>query len=207
MKWSINNNKHFKIKDYDNYYKQFTNPKILKKYKIWFADEMRFGLMTNEKRSWNKVGERTRLPNQMEYANRYLYSAVSPLDGDSVHVIGFSDANAQTTDLFLDEINKQFPTTLNIIIWDNAPFHKSKILHNKENISILTLPSYGQELNPTERFFGEMRKATANKIHKDINTIEKLLHNEILIWINNKDRTKGLTFWDYMKIQLNILGS
>ena len=52
-----------------------------------------------------------------------------------------------------------------------------------------------------------MRKATANKIHKDINTIEKLLHNEILIWINNKDRTKGLTFWDYMKIQLNILGS
>ena len=37
----------------------------LKKYKIWFADEMRFGLMTNEKRSWNKVGERTRLPNQM----------------------------------------------------------------------------------------------------------------------------------------------
>jgi len=63
---------------------------ILKKYKIWFADEIRFGLMTNEKRSWNKVGERTRLPNQLEYANRYLYSAVSPVDGDSVHVIGFS---------------------------------------------------------------------------------------------------------------------
>ena len=92
MKWSTNEPKHFKLKDYDNYYKQFTNPKILKKYKIWFADEMRFGLMTNEKRSWNKVGERTRLPNQMEYANRYLYSAVSPLDGDSVHVIGFSDS-------------------------------------------------------------------------------------------------------------------
>jgi len=207
MKWSINKPKHFKLKDYDNYYKQFTNPKILKKYKIWFADEMRFGLMTNEKRSWNKVGERTRLPNQMEYANRYLYSAVSPVDGDSVHVIGFSDANAQTTDLFLDEINKEFPDTLNIIIWDNAPFHKSKILHSKENISILTLPSYGQELNPTERFFGEMRKATANKIHKDINTIEKLLNDEVLIWINDKDRTKGLIFWDYMKKQLNIIDS
>jgi len=207
MNWSINATKHFKVKDYDNYYNQFTNPNILKKYKIWFADEMRFGLMTNEKRSWNKVGERTRLPNQMEYANRYLYSAVSPIDGNSVHVIGFSDANAQTTDLFLDEINKQFPDTINIIIWDNAPFHKSKILHSKKNISILTLPSYGQELNPTERFFGEMRKATANKIHKDINTIEKLLHEEVLIWINDKDRTKGLIFWDYMKKQLNIIDS
>ena len=207
MKWSLNKPKHFTLRDYNNYYKQFTNPEILKKYKIWFADEMRFGLMTNEKRSWNKVGERTRLPNQMEYKNRYLYSALSPIDGDSVHAIGFSDANAQTTNIFLDEINKQFPDTINIIIWDNAPFHKSKILHSKENISILTLPSYGQELNPTERFFGEMRKATANKIHKDIEAIEKLLHDEVVIWINDKDRTKGLIFWDYMKKQLNIIGS
>ena len=31
---------------------------------------------------------------------------------------------------FADEINKQFPDTINIIIWDNAPFHKSKILHS-----------------------------------------------------------------------------
>ena len=207
MKWSFIKPKHLTLSDCDNYYKQFTNPKILKKYKIWFADEMRFGLMTNEKRSWNKVGERTRLPNQLEYANRYLYSAVSPIEGDSVHVIGFSDANAQATNLFLDELNKQFPDTINIVIWDNAPFHKSKILHSKENISILTLPSYGQELNPTERFFGEMRKATANKIHKDINTIEKLLHDEVLVWINDKDRTKGLIFWDYMKKQLNIIDS
>jgi len=207
MKWSANVSRHFKLKDYDNYYNQFTKPNILKKYKIWFADEMRFGLMTNEKRSWNRVGERTKLPNQMEYANRYLYSAVSPVDGESVHIIGFSDANAQTTDLFLDEINKQFPDIINIIIWDNAPFHKSKILHSKKNISILTLPSYGQELNPTERFFGEMRKATANKIHKDINAIEKLINNEILVWINDKERTKGLIFWDYMKKQLNIINS
>jgi len=207
MKWHVSIAKDLTINDYDNYYKQFTSPKILNKYKIWFADEMRFGLMTNEKRSWNKVGLRTRLPNQMEYANRYLYSAVSPVDGESVHVIGFSDANAQATNLFLDEINKQSSDTINIIIWDNAPFHKSKILHSKDNISILTLPSYGQELNPTERFFGEMRKATANKIHKDINTIEKLLNDEVLVWINDKNRTKKLIFWDYMKEQLNIIAS
>ncbi|MEA3330179.1 MAG: IS630 family transposase [Campylobacterota bacterium] len=207
MKWSIKEPKDFILGDYSNYYNQFTTAKILEKYKIWFADEMRFGLMTNEKRSWNKVGERTRLPNQMEYANRYLYSAVSPVDGESVHIIGFSDANAEATSLFLDEINKQHSKTHNIIIWDNAPFHKSKTLHSKKNISILTLPSYGQELNPTERFFGEMRKSTANKIYKDINEIEKLLNDELLIWINDKDRTKKLILWDYMKEQLCIIDS
>lgn len=158
--------------------------------------------MTNEKRSWNKKGERTKLPNQMEYANRYMFSAISPLDGDSFHLIGFNDANTQTTNAFLDELNKNYPNTHNIIIWDNAPFHKPKILHNKKNLSILQLPSYGQELNPVERFFGEMRKATANKIHKDIDTIKKLLNDEVVRWINDKKRMKKLTCWDYIKKQI-----
>lgn len=163
---------------------------------------MRFGLMTNEKRSWSKVGERTRLPNQMEYKNRYLYSAVCPITGESVHIIGLSEATTKTTNLFLDEINKQHPNIHNIIIWDNASFHKPKVLHTKENLSICPLPSYGQELNPVERLFGEFRKATANKIHKDIDTIEKLLHEEVLVWINDKDRMKKLVYWDYFKKQL-----
>lgn len=76
MKWSIRFIKPFNFSFYNNYYDQF----LTKKYKIFYVDEMRFGLMTNEKRSWNKIGERTRLPNQMEYANRYLYSAISLLD-------------------------------------------------------------------------------------------------------------------------------
>ena len=170
--------------------------------KVFFADEMRFGLMTNEKRSWNKKGERTRLPNQMEYANRYIYSAISPIDGDSFHIIGFSDANSETTNVFLNEFQKNYPDTHNIIIWDIAPFHKSKILYEKENLTILPLPSYGQELNPVERFFGELRKATANKIHKDINEIEQLLENEVINWIKDKERMKKLTYWKYIKEQI-----
>ncbi len=37
--------------------------------------------------------------------------------------------------------------------------HKPKILHEKENLTIIFLPSYEQELNPAERFFGEMKIA------------------------------------------------
>jgi transposase len=163
---------------------------------------MRFGLMTNEKRSWNKKGERTRLPNQMEYANRYLYSAISPVDGDSFHVIGFNNIDSKTTNVFLNELQKNYPHTHNLVIWDNAPFHKPKILHQKENLTILPLPSYGQELNPVERFFEEMRKVTANAVYKDINEIEQLLQNEVIQWINDKKRMKKLTYWEYIENQL-----
>lgn len=160
--------------------------------------------MTNEKRSWSKIGQRTKLPNQLEYSNRYMYSALSPIDGDSFHIIGFSDANTQSTNIFLDELQKQYFDKINVIIWDNAAFHKPSILHSKKNISILQLPSYAQELNPVERFFGEMRKVTANKIFNDIDEMEKLLYSEVKIWINDKQKIKKLTFWDYIKKQLKV---
>ena len=103
---------------------------------------MRFGLMTNEKRSWSKIGQRTKLPNQLEYSNRYMYSALSPIDGDSFHIIGFSEVNTQSTNIFLDELKKHSQNKINIIIWDNAVFHKPSILHSKKNILVLQLPSY-----------------------------------------------------------------
>ncbi len=158
--------------------------------------------MTNEKRSWNKIGERSKLPNQMEYANRYLYSAISPALGDSFHIIGFSNADSITTNIFLDLLQEKYPDTHNIIIWDNAPFHRPQILHNKENLTILPLPSYGQELNPVERFFGELRKSTANRTYKDIQEIENLLDNEIVEWLNNKDKMKKLTYWNWIEEQI-----
>jgi len=68
-------------------------------------------------------------------------------------------------------------------------------------MTILPLPSYGQELNPVERFFGEMRKATANRIYKDIAQIEKLLDDEVANWMEDKKRMKKLTFWDWISKQ------
>jgi len=163
---------------------------------------MRFGLMTNEKRSWSAIGERSRLPNQIEYSNRYLYSAISPQHGDSFHIIGFNRTDTQSTNIFLDALQEHYPSTHNIVIWDNAPFHKPAILHSKENLTILTLPSYGQELNPVERFFGEMRKITANRTYVDIAELEKLLDDEVAIWMADKERMKKLTYWKWIEEQI-----
>ena len=66
-------------------------------------DEMRFGLISNYRRSWSKIGERTVIANQQEYTNRYLYSAIDPIHGDNFNVIGFNDANSLSVKLFLGE--------------------------------------------------------------------------------------------------------
>jgi hypothetical protein len=57
-----------KLKDYQYQYEYLT----IKPIKLFFVDEMRFGLISNYRRSWSKVGKRTVVANQQEYINRYL---------------------------------------------------------------------------------------------------------------------------------------
>jgi len=163
---------------------------------------MRYGLIGNFKRSWNKIGKRTTMAHSIGYVNRYLYSAISPIDGDIFNMIGFDDATTKETDIFLDNLKLAFPDNYIVVIWDNAPFHKPQILHQKENLSIVFLPSYGQELNPVERYFGEMRKYTANQTFDDIEKIETALENGIIIWQNNPEKVKQLTCWDWIEEQI-----
>ena len=70
------------------------NPLIVKPIKYIFMDEMRFGLISNYRRSWSKIGKRTVIANQQEFSNRYLYSAIDPITGDNFHILGFPDVNA-----------------------------------------------------------------------------------------------------------------
>jgi hypothetical protein len=158
---------------------------------------MRYGLISNYRRSWSKVGERTIIDNQQEYVNRYLYSAIDPINGNNFHMIGFSDINTFSTNKFLENLKKEYKDYHLIIIWDNAAFHKSKKLKN-EDLTIIFLPSYSPELNPVERFFQEIRKVTANMIFENINIQERLIENALVDWMKNKENTKQLCGYDWI---------
>jgi hypothetical protein len=41
---------------------------------------MRYGLISNFRRSWSKIGERTMIDKQQSFENRYLFSAVAPIE-------------------------------------------------------------------------------------------------------------------------------
>ncbi len=159
---------------------------------------MRYGLISNYKRSWSKVGKRTVIDNQQEYSNGYLYSAIDPISGDSFHLIGFKDVNSNITKIFLEKLKEKYKNYHIVIIWDNAPFHRKKELHEIDGITPIYLPSYSPELNPVERFFGEIRKVTANRIFKDLFSQEKLIEDEVVKWIDNTDKTKKLCSYDWI---------
>jgi len=144
-------------------------------YELFFGDEMRYGLISNFRRSWSKIGERTIIDSQQSFENRYLFSAVSPISGKSFHLTSIDGFDSNAAHTFLLELKKEHPDKMVILVWDNAPCHRPKIHREIPGLIILFLPPYSPELNPAERFFGELRKSTANQIFKTIEEQEVVI--------------------------------
>ena len=61
------------------------------------------------------------------YENLYLYGAVEPITGDSFF-LEMPWLNGVCFQVFIDELAKTFPDTLNILVLDNGSFHYAKSL-------------------------------------------------------------------------------
>ena len=147
---------------------------------------MRYGLMSNFRRSWSVVGTRAVLPQKQAFLNSYLFTAINPLNGDSFHLLGFDDMNTDAEYIFLTELKKQHPDQHVIVVMDNAPCHRPFILHTIPGLTLIYLPSYSPELNPVERFFEEIRRNTANQLFDDLEAIEERITNAVNGWTNKK---------------------
>ena len=140
---------------------------------------MRYGLISNFRRSWSKVGERTVIDSQQSYENRYLFSAVAPLTGQSFHLTGIDGFDSVVAHTFLLELKKKHPDNMVVLVWDDAPCHRPKVHREIPGLIVLFLPPYSPELNPAERFFGELRKATACMIFKTIDEQEAVIEKKL----------------------------
>lgn len=159
---------------------------------------MRYGLISNFRRSWSKVGERTVIDTQQSFENRYLFSAVSPLSGDSFHLTSIDGFDSDAAHVFLIELKKQHPDELIILVWDNAPCHRPLIHREIEGLIVLFLPPYSPELNPAERFFEELRKSTANQIFKTIAEQEVVIERKLNELCDDRVAMKQLLGYEWI---------
>lgn len=159
---------------------------------------MRYGLISNFRRSWSKIGERTVIDSQQSFDNRYLFSAIAPLSGDSFHLMGIDGFDSEAAHVFLLELKKRHPDQMVILVWDNAPCHRPLVHREIPGLIVLFLPPYSPELNPAERFFEEMRKATANQIFKSIEEQEKAIEKKINTLADDTDAMKQLLGYEWI---------
>ena len=169
---------------------------------LFFQDEMRYGLISNYRRSWSPVGIRTIIDNQQRFSNRYLFSAVAPLTGESFHLIGLEENTSAMIALFFDELEKAYPDKHIVMVFDNAPSHRPKVVRERDRMTCIYLPPYSPELNPAERFFGEMRKATANRIFETLDEQEKVIEQAVKEFSLGEVRMKQLTGYEWIGKQM-----
>lgn len=176
-----------------------------KPFELFFSDEMRYGLISNFRRSWSKVGERTVVDSQQSFDNRYLFSAVSPISGDSFHLTGIDGFDSEAAHTFLLELKKEHPDKLVIVVWDNAPCHRVKVHREIPGLVVLFLPPYSPQLNPTERFFEELRKATANTIFNTIEEQEAAIDSALNGLTSDSKKMKQLLGYEWILRQCGMV--
>jgi hypothetical protein len=157
------------------------------------------------RRSWSRIGERAILPQKQGFQNSYLFTALEPLTGESFHLIGFADMDTDTELAFLTELKKQYSTEHVIVVIDNAPCHKPKCLHIIPGLTIIYLPSYSPELNPVERFFEEIRRATACEVFETLALVEERITKAVNGWSDDLVKMKNLICYPWIKEQIGVV--
>lgn len=79
--------------------------------------------------------------------------------------------NAETFQVFLDELSAQESDLFKIMVLDNGAFHKANSLKIPENIALIFLPPYSPELNPAEKIWAAFKRMFTNRL---FNSMERL---------------------------------
>ena len=99
-----------------------------------FQDEAGFGRINKPKRCWCKKGIRPSTPCHHIREYRYAFGAVDPINGDSFFLI-MPKCDTICTNIFLENLSKQFPDDNILLVCDGAAWHKAKKLN--PNLSII----------------------------------------------------------------------
>jgi len=158
---------------------------------IWFADESGFEGDPRPRRRWDRKGNKTRVTRNGDHIRMNVIGMVCPRTGQ-FFAIEASHSDSETFQAFLDEAAKTiaFQRTRNIIILDNAAWHRRKSTqwHAWEP---MYLPPYSPDLNPIERIWLVMKARWFNNyICRSVDQLLDRLDHAILDVIDNPNQTK-----------------
>ena len=158
-----------------------------------FQDEAGFGRINKPKRCWCRKGIRPIVPCHHIREYRYLYGAVSPLDGELFSLV-MPYANTDCMNVFLEELSQGYPAEYIVLVLDNAAWHSSSGLVVPANIQLYPLLPYTPELNPIEMIWDEVReKGFRNEIFKSLEAVLERLCDTVNALCSNPRRIASIT--------------
>ena len=159
--------------------------------KVFYEDEARFGRINNVSRCW--------VPPHFRAQVKQSRLRRDPLTGESYSFIS-PFCNTEAMNELLRGFSKQYEQDQILLIVDGAGWHSSKDLVVPSNISIVRLPSYSPELNPTEHIWDYIReqKKFNNYIFDSLDTLEDHLFEVLKNLNDEKEYISSLCTFTWM---------
>jgi transposase len=124
---------------------------------IWFQDETRVGQRGTTTRIWAEKGTRPGTVQQQQFQSVYIFGAVCPRNDEAAGLV-MPKADTEVTEIHLRMISDMVQDGHHaLVVLDGASWHTTPKLKCPENISLLPLPPYSPELNPTEQVWEQLR--------------------------------------------------
>jgi transposase len=144
-------------------------------------DQARIGQQGTLTRVWARTGSRPTAVKQTEYEWVYLWAAVEPATGASVAMIT-PTVDTGLMNLFLRGLSGTLaPDEHAVLVLDQAGWHVARALEVPGNITLLHLPPYSPELNPSERLWAWLRsRHLSNRVYRDY---DELLRKVDRAWL------------------------
>lgn len=161
---------------------------------VYWADEMRVGLIGQVRRVWAPTGVKIVQKVQHSYKWEYLNLAVNGLTG-KLKWAWTEDMKGVSIAGVVREWGKQ---GLEIVVWDGAPGHHGDSYEDLD-VRRIKQPPYSPELNPAERVFELLRDKVEGKVYEDLAAKKKAVEKELKELAASPERVKRLTGWKWIQ--------
>jgi len=160
---------------------------------LFFEDEAKFGRMNHVRKSWIEKTHRPIVKKQAIREYLYAFTAVCPQTGETCSIIS-PFCNTEAMNALLSEAELAFPEYRILMAMDSAGWHTTHSLIIPSNISILPLPPYSPELNPTEHIWDYIReqKNFNNFRFNSLDDVDFHLGNALNDLLNEKETMKSM---------------
>ena len=138
------------------------------KWEVLVSDEVRIVWESELRRAWLKRGEKTILKTHRssEYQN---FIGMLNLKTGKPHLYALEWQEQKTIIESLKKIRKAYPHKRICMVWDNARWHKGKLVRRElskgmflENFHLINFPPYAPDKNPQEHVWKEAKDRIAN---------------------------------------------
>lgn len=130
------------------------------------------------------------------YKYYWLFGAVEPLTGESLF-LEMPALDSACFQVYLNELSRTYPDSLNLVVLDGAPAHIAKRLQIPENLLLIRLPPYSPELNPMERLWQDLRKWLGSALPADLNALKE--HVATILRNYSHETLASITGYEYLR--------